>query len=469
MTARVLVVDDVLLNAKLLEEKLVNEYFDVLLATSGPEALEIIQREQPDIVLLDVMMPGMDGFEVCRQIKANPKTDHIPVVMVTALDKISDRVTGLEAGADDFLSKPVKDIALYARVRSLVRLKVTMDEYRNRETTETLLGGEGERNDLALDPENTHVLLVEEDAPAAEFIRTSLGQTCKVTQLPMVGDIAERAREKNYDLVIVNLTMRQTDGLRICSQLRSFDETRQIPILVLINEEDTRLLVRAMEMGVNDYLIHPPNEMELVARTRTQLKRKRFADRLRENLHLSMKLATTDAVTGLYNRHYMSSHLDTLFAASKKSGKAMSLALLDIDHFKAVNDTHGHAAGDEVLAEFARRLARNVRGVDLPARYGGEEFVVIMPETRTEAAWLIAERLRIAIEEAPFEVGSDEGPITITVSVGLATTEGVEIKTCHDFLELADAALYQAKDSGRNKVVISGEDAAASTGRPGKS
>ena len=462
MTARILVVDDVLPNAKLLEKKLVDEYFDVLLATSGPEALEIIQREQPDIVLLDVMMPGMDGFEVCRRIKGNPKTEHIPVVMVTALDKMSDRMAGLEAGADDFLSKPVKDRALYARVRSLVRLKVTMDEYRNRVATEMSLGSEEERQELVLKPEDTHVLLVEEDQKSADAIRKSLAKTCRISQLPMGDDIAERAREKDYDLVIVSLNMRHADGLRICSHLRSFEETRQVPILVLVKEADTKLLVRAMEMGVNDYLIIPTNEMELVARTRTQLKRKRFADRLRENLHVSLRLATTDAVTGLYNRHYMSSHLETLFAASKKGGKVMSLAMLDIDHFKAVNDTYGHAAGDAVLAEFARRIARNVRGVDLPARYGGEEFVVIMPETRTGDALLIAERLRTAIEEAPFDAGGEEGPIKITVSIGLATTGGQEIKTSRDFMELADQALYQAKEAGRNRVVVAGAGDAGS-------
>ena len=217
MTARVLVVDDVLPNAKLLEAKLVSEYFDVLIATTGPQALEIIQREAPDIVLLDVMMPGMDGFEVCKQIKANPKTEHIPVVMVTALDKITDRMTGLEAGADDFLSKPVKDIALYARVRSLVRLKVTMDEYGNRVATETSLGGEAHQEDLTLDPKDTHVLLVEEDEPSAAAIVKSLAETCRINQLPLDDEIVERAREKSYDLVIVSLTMRQTDGLRICS------------------------------------------------------------------------------------------------------------------------------------------------------------------------------------------------------------------------------------------------------------
>lgn len=140
MSARVLVVDDILANVKLLEAKLTAEYFEVLTALDGPTALEVIEREMPDIVLLDVMMPGMDGFEVCKRIKANPVTEHIPVVMVTALDQASDRVTGIEAGADDFLTKPVNDIALMARVKGLVRLKVMMDELRMREATGEAIG-----------------------------------------------------------------------------------------------------------------------------------------------------------------------------------------------------------------------------------------------------------------------------------------------------------------------------------------
>ena len=134
MTARVLVVDDILSNVKLLEAKLTAEYFEVVTAFNGMEALAKIEECDPDIVLLDVMMPGMDGFEVCRRIKHNPKTAHVPVVMVTALDQSADRVAGLEAGADDFLTKPVDNSALFARVRSLVRLKMMTDELRMRET-----------------------------------------------------------------------------------------------------------------------------------------------------------------------------------------------------------------------------------------------------------------------------------------------------------------------------------------------
>ena len=140
MTARVLVVDDILSNVKLLEAKLTAEYFEVVTAFNGLECLAKIDESAPDIVLLDVMMPGMDGFEVCRRIKSNPKTAHVPVVMVTALDQPSDRVAGLEAGADDFLTKPVDDAALFARVRSLVRLKMMTDELRMRETTGQSMG-----------------------------------------------------------------------------------------------------------------------------------------------------------------------------------------------------------------------------------------------------------------------------------------------------------------------------------------
>ncbi|NVJ70199.1 MAG: PleD family two-component system response regulator [Alphaproteobacteria bacterium] len=454
MTARVLVVDDVPPNVKLLEAKLTSEYFDVLTAYSGPEALDVISREHPDIILLDVMMPGMDGFEVCRRIKADPATAHIPVVMVTALDQPSDRVAGLEAGADDFLTKPVQDLALFARVRSLVRLKVMMDELRNREATGASLGWENEKEPtLEMDaPTDGSILIVDEQERVMERIARALEGVGELTFMAGGEDAAERAREKNFDLIIVSLTMRNTDGLRVCSKLRSFEETRHVPILVMVDEGNTKLLVRALEMGVNDYVVRPVDRMEFLARVKTQLKRKRYADKLWENFHLSMQLATTDAVTGLYNRHYLTSHLETRLQAAQKSGKALSVLMMDIDHFKKVNDTHGHAVGDLVLKEFANRIGKNIRGVDLAARYGGEEFVVMMPETPTDWAYMIGDRLRQEVCENPFEVGTADGPLSISVSIGVATS--LEGQSPAALLEAADKALYEAKESGRNRVII---------------
>ena len=456
MTARVLVVDDVPPNVKLLEAKLTSEYFDVLTAFSGPEALDVIGREHPDIILLDVMMPGMDGFEVCRRIKTDPATAHIPVVMVTALDQPSDRVAGLEAGADDFLTKPVQDLALFARVRSLVRLKVMMDELRNREATGANMGWDNEE-DTPLDfevPTDGNILIVDEQERVMERIARALEGVGELTFIAGGDDAAERAREKNFDLIIVSLTMRNTDGLRVCSKLRSFEETRHVPILVMVDDGNTKLLVRALEMGVNDYVVRPVDRLEFLARVKTQLKRKRYADKLWENFHLSMQLATTDAVTGLYNRHYLTSHMDTRLAAAQKSGKQLSVLMMDIDHFKKVNDTYGHAVGDIVLKEFANRIAKNIRGVDLAARYGGEEFVVMMPETPTDWAYMIGDRLRQEVCDNPFEVGLSEGPINVSVSIGVASNK--EGQSPSQLLEEADKALYAAKEGGRNRVIIAG-------------
>src|SRR6202012_51186 len=174
MTARVLVVDDVELNVKLLEAKLSSEYFQVISAYNGPTALELAESELPDIILLDVMMPRMDGFEVCRRLKANPRTTDIPVVMVTALSDIADRLRGLEAGADDFLTKPVNDIALFARVRSLVRLKRMMEEWRLREEVcgrfAHAPGGGEKPEDLG----PARILLLEENRLAAARIAETL-------------------------------------------------------------------------------------------------------------------------------------------------------------------------------------------------------------------------------------------------------------------------------------------------------
>ena len=458
MTARVLVVDDVPPNVKLLEAKLTSEYFDVLTAFSGPEALEVISREHPDIVLLDVMMPGMDGFEVCRRIKADKVTAHIPVVMVTALDQPSDRVAGLDAGADDFLTKPVQDLALFARVRSLVRLKVMMDELRNREATGVNMGWDNvPSTELEINlPADGSILIVDEQERVMERIARALDDVGELTFMSGGDDVAERAREKNFDLIIVSLTMRNTDGLRVCSKLRSFEETRHVPILVMVDDGNTKLLVRALEMGVNDYVVRPVDRMEFLARVKTQLRRKRYADKLWENFHMSMQLATTDAVTGLYNRHYLTSHMETQIQSADRKGKTLSVLMMDIDHFKRVNDTHGHAVGDRVLKEFAMRIGKNIRGVDLAARYGGEEFVVMMPETPVDWALMIAERLREEIADNPFEVGLKDGPLNITVSIGVAASQADE--TPSQLLEVADKALYAAKEGGRNKVVVADRD-----------
>jgi two-component system cell cycle response regulator len=452
MTARVLVVDDILSNVKLLEAKLTAEYFEVVTAYNGLECLARMEECAPDIVLLDVMMPGMDGFEVCRRIKSNAKTAHVPVVMVTALDQPSDRVAGLEAGADDFLTKPVDDAALFARVRSLVRLKMMTDELRMRETTGQSMG--------LLDPAETlldanpvgRILVIEDRAESVTWFSGALKPPHDVAWVDTFEEALVRVKGGDYDLVVVSLGMRGFDGLRLCSQLRSLPEGRNVPILVVVSDGDRRKLSQALEMGVNDYLTRPVDKNELVARVRTQLRKKRYADRLRHNVQLSLEMAITDQLTGLHNRRYMGRHLDSLIANARKSGKPLAFVIMDIDFFKAVNDTHGHDIGDEVLKEFAARIAANTRGIDLACRYGGEEFVVVMPDTDVTFAYSVSERLRKSIETTPIAISRDPGEINITISIGIAGSEG-DADTAEALLHRADQALYRAKHSGRNRVV----------------
>ncbi len=451
MTARVLVVDDILANVKLLEARLAAEYFEVLSAFSGQEALDVLARERIDVVLLDVMMPGMDGFEACRRIKSNPKTHHIPVIIVTALDQPSDKIQGLESGADDFLTKPVDDIALVTRVKNLARLKTLNDEMLMRASTSRQLGlADDDALKKALSGRSGRVLVVEDHPRSGARLLEPLA---KVHDTFIEAD-PQRAvsmlMEYEFDVAIISLSLQKSDGLRLCSQLRSLERTRHLPLIILVEPGEEARLLRGLDMGVNDYLIRPIDRHELLARVKTQIKRKRHSDFLRNRIEETVEQAVTDSLTGLHNRRYMESHLATLVQEAVGAGRNLSVLVADIDFFKHVNDTYGHSAGDAVLREFANRMRRNTRGIDLACRLGGEEFVIIMPDTEIGRAYQIGERLRACVAAEPFAVMGTMS-IRVTTSVGVATLEGVE-ETPLSLLHRADEALYASKSSGRNKV-----------------
>lgn len=453
MTARILVVDDIPANVKLLEARLMAEYFDVLTASNGRDALDICDRTQVDVILLDIMMPEMDGFEVCERLKSNPRTADIPVVMVTALDQPSDRVRGLKAGADDFLTKPVNDLQLISRVKSLVRLKTLTDELRIRHDTTRQAGMDDmlRLQDGRLE-EQAHVLLVDSRAASQERIIKSLKPIAEVFAMSDPQAAVFEAAENTFDLIIVNSNLDDYDPLRLCSQIRSLERTRFIPILLITEQGDEQMIIRSLDLGVNDYIVRPLDPNELVARALTQVRRKRYNDRLRNSVRQTIELAVTDGLTGLHNRRYLDTHLRTLFARAKVRGRPLTICITDIDRFKQVNDVYGHDAGDEVLKEFAGRIRSMVRGADLACRFGGEEFVVVMPDTPAEVAATVAERLRGMIEARPFQLRSGETPLMLTASMGIATI-GPGVETPEQLLKQADRALYEAKNSGRNRVV----------------
>ena len=447
MSARVLVVDDIEQNRKLLTDKLKNEYFHVRTAVDGEDAIERALAEEPDVILMDIMMPKLNGVEACRRLKNDPRTEHIPIVLVTALNEREDRLRGLGAGADDFLTKPVNDLQLLSRVRALTKYKMVADELRKREASGKRIGAV----DIAAQSrasEPARILVIDENERQARRICRYLEglhrpiSHAEATQLGISGSMV--------DLMIVSLSNEKLDGLRLCAYFRSLESTRDLPILVVAEPDDEKKAVRALDLGASDIVIKPIDSEELLARVKTQVRKKRYLDALRARLDQSMELAVTDQLTGLHNRRYMRVQLESFVKRANMGGAPVSILLCDIDHFKKVNDIHGHSAGDDVLREFGRRLRENIRPMDLACRYGGEEFVVIMPDTSQALAQAAGERLRQIICETPFPVGRGD-ELKVTMSGGVSTILPPD-DSIEGLLKRSDDALYRAKSAGRNQI-----------------
>jgi two-component system, cell cycle response regulator len=451
MTARILIVDDVPANTRLLEAKLSAEYYQVASAKDGFEALRMAHDWQPDLILLDVMMPGMDGFECCRRLKEDQVTLHIPVVMVTALGEPAERLRGLEVGADDFLTKPVEYETLMARVRSLVRLKRLLDEWRARGETARSLGLANERLTIPA-VAGARALVVDDWDLGAQSIQDALARD---------GIVAGRARTADeamslsaaipFDLIVLSLSLIEEDPLKLASLLRAADATHEIPMLLIAEPEERGNILRGFDLGANDWLVLPLDENELRARARNQIRRKFYQDRLRADLGTVLELALTDPLTGLYNQRYLMRHLSGLLEGGQSHN--IAVLMLDVDHFKSVNDEFGHAAGDSALRTLADALRANTRVFDSLVRYGGEEFVVVMPGTTIDGAIQAAERLRVAVASTPF-VWLQAGQCRLTISIGIACS-GEQPLTPKALLHAADLALYEAKRAGRNRIVVS--------------
>jgi two-component system cell cycle response regulator len=308
---RILVVDDHPDNVEIINARLSSRGFVVETATNGQEALDQVRANPPHLILLDVMMPLMDGYEVARRIKTDDTLPFIPIILVTARDSTQDKVEGLDAGADDYLTKPVNFPELEARVRSMLRIKRLQDE---------------------LD-------------------------------------------QKNRELEVANKRLR--------------------------------------------------------------------------------RLSITDGLTELFNHRHMHELLHEEFERTKRSSEPLAVLMLDLDRFKAVNDTYGHPTGDVILYETARMLSDTAREIDMVGRYGGEEFIVILPGTDEEAAAQFAERVRAAVAEHLYRDEANE--VHMSVSGGVASFPSPGVDHPELLIKRADEALYAAKEGGRNRIVRASE------------
>jgi len=457
MSGKILVVDDLEPNLRLLEAKLKSEYYTVFTAKNGYDGIEIAKEKNPDIILLDVMMPGINGFETCEILKKDIETTGIPVVMVTALTEQEDRVRGLDAGADDFITKPIDEFHLFARVRSLIRIKELFDELKLRDKTITTFGGAPQLEGNNIDLKST-IVLIDDDILEVKRIKTKLEEDGHKIIIFNPDQPVENLENFDFDLVIVSTMLDEKNGLRISVDIKGMENKRKIPVLILVDEDNKEVMLKGLQVGIDDYILQPLDINELIARTNTLLKRKKLQDSLRISIEDSINASVIDQLTNMYNRRYLENHLGTIFENSIEEGQGLVLLTIDIDNFKRINDKPGwgHHIGDEVLKEVAARIKICVRDNDLAVRHGGEEFIVVLTNTSVDVGFKVAERIRTKISHEPIKISAEPGEVSVTVSIGDATMRR-EDDTIEDLINRSDEMLYKAKTTGKNKVVVDGQ------------
>ena len=252
------------------------------------------------------------------------------------------------------------------------------------------------------------------------------------------------------DIILCDLEMPRIDGFKFLSMLKSRPDLQDVPVLILTGMSDRDLKIKGLEQGASDYITKPFDPGELVARVKVHLKIKKLQDELRHSNELLLELSNTDHLTGLFNRRYMMDSLDKEVQRCIRKGGNLSLIMLDIDHFKKVNDTYGHQQGDFVLKIVASQLQKELRSYDCAARYGGEEFISILPDSTLKEAVFVAERIRLSLQELQWN--GELSSLNLTGSFGVASFPNEGITTVDGFIKLADDALYRAKNNGRNRV-----------------
>ena len=458
MVGKILIVDGVATNRIVFKVALAEAFYQPVLAADGESCLHLARDVSPDLILLDLVLPDRSGVSLISQLRADPATRDIPILALAASADKELRLAALRAGADDVLQKAVDLASLLARVRNLLRGRDGVDGFSP--------------------PNSATGLFAFAEAPApfarpavvsllADQMETAVDWYNHLTQV-MTDTILIQSREEAFlestravgqsvpDVFLINAGFAGNgDGLRLMSELRSRAATRHSAVCILRPGGNTDSTAIAYDLGADDVVnadIPPP---EMAQRLQTLIRRKRREDHLRATVQDGLRLAMIDPLTGLHNRRYALPQLDAIADRARTNASVFAVMVVDLDRFKSVNDRFGHAAGDAVLVEVARRLKTNLREDDLLARIGGEEFLIALPNTSFYEASLAADRLCKAVEEYPIKATFSSG-LQVTVSIGVAVSD---INHCPEptpqIVDRADQALLMAKSEGRNKVTIS--------------
>lgn len=463
MSGKILIVDELATNRIVLKVKLSAAYYDVFQARTGTEALKMARKFQPDLIIASTDLSDFDSSAFVQAVHNCEMIETLPVILILAQDTPEARIKALEAGASEVLSKPVDELLLLARLRSLLRQRHIDHDLKLHSGTASALGF-AEAQQSFVRP--GRIAVVAHKKSDATRLRATLSSRARHDFLAMSSDSAGSAASgpAQPDIFVLKFDSDACDdGMRLMAELRAAPGTRNCPIIVLLPSDCVKLAATVLDMGANDVICGDINPRELTLRIATQLEHKQSADLMRDQLHTGLQAAVIDPLTGLYNRRYALPFLERLTRSAQTDGRSFAVMVADLDHFKQVNDCHGHAAGDAVLSRVADTLRANLGDDDLIARIGGEEFLIVTPNTDRTQARQTASRLCRIVQQTPITVPGQRAPIQVTVSIGVAIcqqTAGSAPVTVESLLDHADRALYGSKADGRNTVTLSTRTAA---------
>ncbi|MDB5918639.1 MAG: response regulator receiver modulated diguanylate cyclase [Massilia sp.] len=418
----ILIVDDAPANLGMLRTMMTQQGYQTFVANSGERALSIARRVQPDLILLDVVMPGIDGFETCRKLKEHPATEHIPVIFMSAKSDTDDIVAGFDIGAADYIGKPLRMAEVCARVRAQLQMRST--SFAQKE--------QAERLHRIVNGMDEGLMIVEADGriqysnPACErYLGYGPNELAGRSLPDLLGPALAQGYLEYFAACAVDPVVVHTAGARE----------------VLIRHSDGGL--RAMDLTLSPMLADEPLFIGLLHDI-THHKQSETA---------LQHAAMVDQLTQIANRRRFDHFLDKEWQRALRSGQPLSLIVLDVDHFKLYNDTLGHAAGDLCLQKVAAALqSRALRTTDLAARYGGEEFVLLFAETAQDTALVLAESIRALVESLHLPHPGSPTSEWLTVSIGVASIVPTQLDRIEQFFVDADREMYAAKGAGRNRV-----------------
>lgn len=454
MPGNILIVDGISTNRIVLRVKLSSAFFSVIQAATGAEAMALIAQHQPDLIMVSARLPDMSGEAFCKQVKISEQGRDCPVVLIQPQSDRTTLISGLSAGADEVLFHPFSDALLFARLRSLIRGRSSFDDLGIKSPPSPTYGMSEPATPFLpalqiglVAPQPTQILMWKKVLQRHPRHRLTSHQPRS-----LMGDLTT---DGVPDILIVHLGGRVADnGLALLAGLRAQPELRRTQFLAVLDEKAEYLAADALDLGANDLLLKDFGIEEATLRLTKLARNKHLADRLHFSVRDGLRAAVTDPLTGLHNRRFALPELAKMLNAGRRHQSPVAVMMVDIDHFKRVNDTFGHAIGDAVLRQVAARMTDMMRPQDLLARIGGEEFLIALPGLKLEQARYAAKRLCDAVGTAPIQLKETQKLIYTTISIGLAVSASrcVDDVGASDLLDLADQALYSSKAEGRNQV-----------------